>query len=89
MGRREGQPDPRHRHRLGRRIIHEIHPEGYDIVGKDRGWFSRLVGRASPDVVIIGPAYTTMGAARTNDDSAILAYFAAIDELRVTTTRHS
>ena len=67
----------------GNRIFHAIRPEGLDIVGKDRAWFTRLVGRVSPDMVVMGPAYKLMGAAKTNDDAAILAFFSVIDQVRV------
>ncbi len=65
------------------RIYHQIRPEGLDLVGKDRVWLSRLIGRASPDIVIMGPAYKLIGAAKTNDDASILAFFAVIDQIRV------
>lgn len=65
------------------RIHHQIRPEGLDLVGRDRAWFSKLVGKVSPDLIVLGPAYKLMGAAKTNDDAAVLAFFAVLDEIRI------
>lgn len=66
-----------------KRINHQIRPEGFDITGRDRQWFSNTVAKASPDLIVMGPAYKMMGAAKTSDDAAILAFFAVLDEIRV------
>lgn len=66
-----------------KRIYQQIRPEGLDLSGKDREWFKRVVSNTAPDLIVMGPAYKLMGAAKTSDDAAILAWFAAMDEVRV------
>lgn len=66
-----------------KRIHHQIRPEGFDITGRDRAWFAATVAKASPDLIVMGPAYKMMGSAKTSDDAAILAFFAVLDEIRV------
>jgi len=67
----------------GDRIVHQIRPEGLDIVGKDRTWLTRVVTAACPDLILIGPAYKIAGPIKTSDDAAVLALFAVLDEIRV------
>lgn len=66
-----------------KRIFQQIRPEGLDLAGKDREWFQRVVSNTAPDLIVMGPAYKLMGAAKTSDDASILAWFAAMDVVRV------
>lgn len=64
------------------RIMHEIHPEGLDLPGKDRAWFHRVCAQASPDLIILGPAYK-LSHGNPQLDSDMLALFSILDEVRI------
>jgi hypothetical protein len=66
----------------GNRINHQIRPDGLDIPGRDRVWLSQVVAKASPDLIVIGPAYKVMRG-DPQKDSDVLALFSALDEIRV------
>ena len=65
-----------------KRIVRHIRPEGLDLPGRDRGWLMRVASQASPDLIVLGPAYKIM---RGNPqlDSDVLALFNVLDEVRV------
>jgi AAA domain/DnaB-like helicase N terminal domain len=64
------------------RVHPHIRPEGLDLPGRDRGWFSKVAADVSPDLIVIGPAYKVMRGDPQRDND-VLALLSVIDEIRV------
>lgn len=67
------------------RITMHFRTEGVNLAGRDRAWFHQVAAAASPDLIVLGPAYKVMSGLDPNKDVDVLSLFSAIDEVR---TRH-
>lgn len=68
-----------------RRVTLHVRTEGVNLAGRDRSWFHQVAAAASPDLIVLGPAYKVMSGLDPNKDVDVLSLFSAIDEVR---TRH-
>lgn len=59
-----------------------VRNDGVDLPGRDAGWLHQVAGQASPDVIVVGPAYKLMRGDPQRDKD-VLDLLGILDEVRV------